>query len=154
MKLLAMLLLCASLRAGEEQPIPFSHKTHTKSGIKCQDCHTLKKPGFAAGLPKEQTCMGCHATIKADSPPIQKLAEYAKANKPVPWVRIYRLPDYVWFSHAVHHQEAALACETCHGPVAEREVVTKEKPITMIACMDCHRQNKAPNGCNVCHDTR
>jgi len=150
---LLLLLLCVGLQA-EDQPIPFSHKQHTKAGIKCQDCHTLKKPGFAAGIPSEQTCMGCHSTIKKDSEAIQKLAGYAKAKKSVPWVRLYRLPDYVWFSHAVHHQEANLACEVCHGPVAEREVMSKEKPITMVACMECHKQSKAPNGCTVCHDTR
>jgi Cytochrome c7 and related cytochrome c/Cytochrome c3 len=150
---LLLLLVCGVLHA-EDQPIPFSHKQHTKAGIKCQDCHTLKKPGFAAGIPGEQTCMGCHATIKKDSEAIQKLAGYAKAKKSVPWVRLYRLPDYVWFSHAVHHQEANIACEICHGPVAEREVMSKEKPITMVACMECHKQNKAPNGCTVCHDTR
>jgi hypothetical protein len=98
--------------------------------------------------------MGCHTTIKKESEAIQKLAGFAKTRKPVPWVRLYRLPDYVWFSHTVHHQEANISCETCPGPVAEREVMSKEKPITMASCMDCHARSKAPNGCTVCHDTR
>jgi hypothetical protein len=136
------------------QPIPFSHKTHVAAGVKCLDCHPIRKPGFAAGLPKEQTCMGCHATVKADSPAIQKLAAFVKSKTEVPWVRIYRVPDYVWFSHESHHREAGIACETCHGPVAQRDVLAKEKPTSMAACMECHTAHKAPNECNFCHDTR
>ena len=63
-------------------------------------------------------------------------AEFAKDKKPVPWVRVYQLPGYVWFSHKVHMKKGA--CETCHGPVAERDVLTREKPITMTACKACH----------------
>ena len=152
---LAALLAAAEDKPPAPQPIPFSHKAHTAAAVKCLDCHTLRKPGFAAGLPSEQTCMGCHATIKADSPAIQKLAEYARAKKPAPWVRVYRIPDYVWFSHAVHHKEANIGCEVCHGPVGERQVLTKEKPTSMASCMECHARNKAPNDCSgVCHDVR
>jgi hypothetical protein len=136
------------------QPIPFSHKTHVAAGVKCLDCHPMRKPGFAMGLPREQTCMGCHATVKADSPAIQKLASFAKAKTEVPWVRIYRVPDYVWFSHESHHREAGIACETCHGPVSQRDVLVKEKATSMAACMECHTAHKASNECNFCHDTR
>jgi hypothetical protein len=154
-----LLLLVAALLAAEDkpvppQPIPFSHKTHTAAGLKCLDCHPIRKPGFAAGIPREQTCMGCHSTIKTESPAVQKLAALAKARRPVPWVRVYRIPDYVWFSHEAHHKEAAISCETCHGPVAERDVIVKEKPVSMASCMDCHTARKAPNDCDFCHDTR
>jgi hypothetical protein len=138
----------------KQQPIPFSHKTHAAAGIKCMDCHPMRKPGFAAGLPREETCMGCHVSIKTESPAIQQLARHAKLRKPVPWVRIYRIPDYVWFSHEAHHKEAGIACDACHGPVAERETLAQERPTTMAACMDCHRVRKAPNDCNFCHETR
>jgi cytochrome c7-like protein len=155
---LLLLWFWAALLGAEDapplQPIPFSHKTHTAAGVKCLDCHALRKPGFAAGIPGEQICMGCHASVKADSEAIQKLAGYARAKKPVPWVRVYRIPDYVWFSHALHHKEAEIGCEVCHGPVGEREVVAKEKPVTMVSCMECHAGRKAPNGCTVCHETR
>jgi hypothetical protein len=155
---LAVLAFVFAARAAEEppaaQPVPFSHKTHADVGIKCLDCHAIRKPGFAAGLPKDETCMGCHATIKTGSPAVQKLAAHAKAKKPLPWVRIYRIPDYVWFSHEAHHKDAGIGCEACHGPVAERDVLTKEKPTSMKACMDCHAARKAPNDCNFCHETR
>ena len=147
----AALLLCAQAL---QQPIPFSHRAHTAEGVKCLDCHAIRKPGFAAGLPKEETCMACHSTIKTDSQSVQKLANYFKDKKPVPWVRVYRVPDYVWFSHESHHKVAQIACETCHGPVAERDVLTKEKPTSMASCMECHAARKAPNECNFCHETR
>jgi hypothetical protein len=106
--------------------------------------------GEMATYPPESLCMSCHATVKKDSPNIKKLAEFAKEKKPVPWVRIYKLPDYVWFSHKVHMKKAT--CETCHGPVAERSVLTKEKPINMTSCMSCHDETDAPNECNICHN--
>jgi hypothetical protein len=164
MRLFALipLLLMLSGRAHSQQsaeqpppqPIPFSHKVHTNAGIKCLDCHPIRKPGFAAGLPREAACMGCHATIQSSSPAVQKLAAAAKARRPIPWIRIYQIPDYVWFSHEAHHKDAGISCETCHGPVAERDVLTKERPTSMAACMNCHAQRKAPNDCNFCHETR
>ncbi len=138
---------------GPKQPIPFSHKIHVGMGLKCLDCHAMKDPGFAAGYPKEATCMACHAAVKTDSPHIRRLAEYEKKNEAVPWVKVYRVPDYVYFSHAFHHQDAGVACGTCHGPVAERDVIAREKPVTMAACMSCHDKTGAPNECDLCHDT-
>jgi hypothetical protein len=38
--------------------------------------------------------------------------------------------------------------------VAEREVMRKERDITMGACMDCHRARQASNQCNFCHEPR
>lgn len=136
------------------QPIPFSHKVHAKLGLDCVDCHKMEDPGFAAGYPKEETCMLCHASVKADSPGIQKLADFAAAGEPVPWVKVYRVPNYVYFSHAFHYFDAEIACEKCHGPVAERDVIVKEKPTSMVACMACHDEMGASNDCNLCHDAQ
>ena len=49
--------------------------------------------------PPTAFCMGCHQTIAADRPSIQKLAEFAASGKPVPWVRVYQVPDYVFWQH-------------------------------------------------------
>lgn len=135
-----------------EQPLPYSHKTHVALGLNCRDCHAIADPGFAAGYPAEATCMACHAAIKTDSPHIQLLAKLNAEGTAVPWNRVYRVPDFVWFSHASHVEDAAVECETCHGPVAQREVLFQEKPTTMAACMDCHARNNAPNDCDLCHD--
>jgi hypothetical protein len=96
--------------------------------------------------------MACHAAIKADSPHIQKLAEAEKSQKPVEWVKVYKVPDYVWFSHQTHVTDAKVSCDTCHGPVAERQAIFKEKPTSMVSCMDCHAQHEAPNDCDLCHN--
>jgi hypothetical protein len=136
-----------------EQPIPFSHKTHAGASLKCLDCHAIRPPGDRAGLPTEAVCMGCHATIKKDSPPIAKLAGYARRKTPVPWVRIYKLPKMVYFSHQVHHNQAGVDCAVCHGPVAERAALGQEKSIAMVECMKCHDQYKASNKCDLCHDS-
>ncbi|MBM3740139.1 MAG: cytochrome c3 family protein [Acidobacteria bacterium] len=135
-----------------EQPLAFSHKTHvTAAKLKCQDCHTMSGEGFQAGIPKESFCMGCHVAIKKESPQIQKLASFAKEKKAVPWARIYRVPDIIWFSHSVHAKDKGFACDTCHGPVGERDVLFKEKPTNMTSCMACHAAHKASNGCDFCH---
>ncbi len=149
----AGLLLLAAGLYGQQQPVPYSHKTHLAMGLKCNACHKNADPGELMGLPAVSFCMGCHLSIKADSPHIQRLAAAAKESKPIPWVRVYRIPHYVYFSHRVHGQ-AGVTCETCHGPVRERDVISKEVAQNMAACMACHAAAKAPNDCNTCHEER
>ena len=52
----------------------------------------------------------------------------------------------------MHVQKGKIGCEDCHGPVAEREVLSKEKPASMPFCMDCHKQKGAPVNCHTCHE--
>jgi hypothetical protein len=136
------------------QPLPFSHKQHVSSGLDCKDCHAMPEPGDEATLPATSKCMTCHIAIKKDSPAIQRLADYDKKGEPVPWKRVYRVPEYVFFSHKVHLISAKATCDTCHGPVRERDVIRKEKETSMAACMDCHRTAGASTECNFCHDPR
>ena len=106
------------------------------------------------GLPATAKCMSCHNAIKTDSPNIQKLAQFHKDGQPVPWVRVYRLPDFVDFSHKAHLATGKATCENCHGPVRERDVIRKEMDTSMAGCMDCHRTNNASVACNFCHEPR
>lgn len=146
----ALLLLFLSA----DQPVAFSHKKHTElAKLACKDCHTMPAPGEMATIPATSKCMGCHVAIKTDSPQIAKVTAYHKEKRPVPWVRVYEIPGYVFFSHKVH-TEAGAKCETCHGPVGERDVLTKEVKHNMGSCMECHRQHKAPNDCESCHEKR
>lgn len=140
-------------RKAPEQPVPYSHKTHLSMGLKCKNCHTNPDPGEAMGLPAVTVCMGCHRTIKADSAAIKKLASYAAQGTEPPWIRVYKIPDYVFFSHR-SHTEVGSKCESCHGPVPSRDVIAKETDISMGGCMDCHRRNKASNDCGFCHEPR
>ncbi len=135
-----------------EQPLPYSHKLHVAMGMQCRDCHSIPEPGFLAGYPAEATCMACHTSVKADSVHIRKLAQFSSEGRPVPWNRVYRVPDFVWFSHASHVVDAAVSCEVCHGPVAERDALFQERPTTMASCMECHAEYGASNDCDLCHD--
>jgi hypothetical protein len=136
-----------------QQPIPYSHKTHLALGLTCQGCHTNRDPGETMGIPETSVCMGCHKTIAASKASIKTLASYAADNRRVPWVRVYRIPGYVFFSHREHLKSGA-KCENCHGPVAERDALFRESDLSMGGCMDCHRRNNAPNDCTYCHDPR
>lgn len=142
------------LRPAPEQPIPFSHKLHTANGLACKQCHPIPEPGDFATIPKTSFCMGCHSTIKKESPHIAKLAAFHAEGKRVPWLPVYRVPDWVSFNHRKHVSVEGVSCETCHGPVKEREVLRREREISMASCMDCHRAHRASNECLLCHDQR
>ena len=58
------------------------------------------------------------------------------------WVRIHKLPDYVYFDHSVH-VTAGVGCVECHGRIDQMEQVRMEKPLSMGWCLDCHRDVKA-----------
>lgn len=135
------------------QPVPYSHKLHLAMGLACKNCHTNPDPGEMMGIPTVKVCMGCHKTIKTDSPHIQKLARHAEEKTEPEWARVYQIPSYVFFSHRVHTAWGA-KCETCHGPVATRDALWREVSIAMGNCMDCHRTNKASNDCTFCHEAR
>ena len=137
-----------------EQPLPYSHKQHLALGLECRTCHVNPGAGRLMSYPPTATCMACHRGIAADRPPIQKLAAYAASGKPVPWVRVYRVADYVFWKHSTHLQ-AGVACADCHGPVAERDVITQETNIvTMPGCLACHNTRQVFTDCGDCHAPR
>lgn len=144
-------LLPAALVHGQQQPIPYSHKTHLGVGLECSACHKNADPGSFMGLPAESFCMSCHQAIKTDSPHIQKLAAAAEAGESMEWVRVYEIPKFVYFSHR-RHLEAGATCETCHGAVREMDVMTKVMEHNMKSCMACHETAGAPNDCGTCHE--
>jgi hypothetical protein len=133
------------------QPIPYSHKKHLSFGMQCKDCHTNPEPGKLMTFPAASKCMECHVTIAKDSPSIQKLAEYAKSQKPIPWVRVYTvLPGVAW-NHRSHLQ-AGVKCETCHGQVSQMEAMSEVTSVTtMYSCLSCHELSHAKSACDTCH---
>ena len=87
--------------------------------------------------------MYCHIEIAKAKPSIQKLAAIAKSKEPVPWVRVFTLPDFVFFDHRFHLQNGA-KCEDCHGPVAERDELADDLHSTkMVFCQTCHVKTQA-----------
>ncbi|HWF05632.1 MAG TPA: cytochrome c3 family protein [Candidatus Angelobacter sp.] len=136
---------------GPVQPVPFSHKEHAGTlRMPCQYCHTLSRSGETLLIPRGQFCMQCHANVATDQPGVRKLAEYAKTDRTIPWVRIYELPSFVSFSHKVHLQHGA-TCAECHGQVAQRIRLYQESDISMATCVNCHRAKQASTDCSTCH---
>ena len=144
----------ADLPPAPVQPLPFSHKVHAAQKLACKDCHAMADPGDQAGLPAVSRCMACHKTIATGRPAIARLAEFAARSEPIPWRRVYRVPDYVAFSHKAHVEKAKTGCDTCHGPVQDRDAIRKEKPTSMASCMDCHKERGASLACDFCHEMK
>ncbi len=146
------------------QPIHYSHKIHAGDNkIECKYCHSSARMSKTAGIPSLNVCMNCHKSISEvaeatateehtkefyDSQ-IQKLYKavgwdadsqsYTGKTEPVKWVRIHNLPDFAYFNHSQHVMVAGVACQKCHGPVEEMEVMYQHAPLTMGWCVNCHR---------------
>jgi len=135
-----------------KQPIAFNHKIHAENNLECTDCHPGAEKKWIAGMPTLEDCMVCHQAIATEHEEVRKMAQLSSLKmKKVDWVRVYDLPDFVYFSHK-RHAKAGADCETCHGPVATREVLMQEKSINMISCMKCHAEHGASSECFLCHD--
>lgn len=61
---------------------------------------------------------------------------------PIEWIRIHNMPDHVYFNHAQHVTVGQMACQNCHGPIEEMEVVYQYSPLSMGWCINCHRQTE------------
>lgn len=126
------------------QPVPYSHKLHVgEYGLDCRYCHTAVEQGPQASIPAAETCMNCHAIVKHDSELLAPVRESVQTGKPIEWVKVHRLPDYAYFSHA-EHVTKGVGCVECHGRVDQMEVVKVTQPLSMSWCLDCHR-DPAPN---------
>jgi Cytochrome c7 and related cytochrome c/Class III cytochrome C family len=123
-----------------QQPVQFSHKHHSgDDGIDCRYCHTSVESSASAGMPSTQTCMNCHTQIWADSPYLEPVRESWRTGKPIEWVRVHDLPDYVYFNHSIHVAKG-VGCSTCHGRIDQMPVVYQAAPLQMEWCLACHRQ--------------
>lgn len=91
------------------------------------------------------------------------LAEYTGEQKPIEWVRIHNMPDFVYFSHEQHVVagetailkairentipnakelnliEDSQVCFACHGDVSKMDEVKMANDFTMGWCIECHR---------------
>ena len=105
-------------------------------------------------LPAAAKCLSCHSSVAKEKPSIQKLAQFAKAKEPIPWVRVYVVAAGVYWNHRAHLQ-AGSTCQNCHGDIAQMERTAQVSDVTtMRGCVACHKQRQAPTGCNVCHDDK
>lgn len=123
-----------------EQPVPFSHRHHVgQLGIDCRYCHTSVEQSSFAGIPPTETCMTCHSQIHANSPMLQPVRESWRTGKPLPWVRVHDLPEFVYFNHSVHLKKG-IGCVTCHGQVEQMALMWQVHTLHMEWCLQCHRE--------------
>ena len=142
------------------QPIKFPHPVHVqKLGMNCLYCHYSANKSPDPGLPALSTCMGCHASIGPDRPAsdlgpkrtsaeIKKLWDYADVKtpmtpglgpnaRPIPWIRIHKVPEYVHFPH-MRHVNAGVTCQSCHGQIQKMNQVYQFASLNMGWCVSCH----------------
>jgi mono/diheme cytochrome c family protein/Na+-transporting methylmalonyl-CoA/oxaloacetate decarboxylase gamma subunit len=135
------------------QPIAFSHKIHAgQYEIDCNYCHTGVRKSKSANIPSPNICMNCHSAIKTDSKEIQKIYAAVETNTPIEWVRVHNLPDLAYFNHSQHVEVGEIACQTCHGPIEEMDVVYQYSPLTMGWCINCHRETDVNTKGNEYYD--
>jgi hypothetical protein len=121
------------------QRVPFSHEHHVNGlGLDCQYCHTSVVTSSFAGIPPTHTCMTCHSQIWNTSPMLEPVRESYRTQKPLQWIRVNDLPDFVYFNHSIHIAKG-IGCETCHGRVDLMPLTWKQNSLFMRWCLDCHR---------------
>jgi hypothetical protein len=127
-----------------EQPLQFSHMHHvTDDGIDCRYCHTSVETSSFAGIPPTKTCMNCHSVLFANAAFLEPVRGSFRDNRPLHWVRVHDLPDFVYFNHSIHIKKG-VGCETCHGRIDQMPLTYQQNSLLMEWCVDCHR-NPAPN---------
>lgn len=138
-------------RLGPQQPIYFSHRIH--AGVKeisCRFCHPYVDRSQNAGIPAVALCFFCHTYIIPGHPQIMKERWHLDTKTPVPWVRVFYIPDYVKFNHQPHIR-TGIDCAACHGEVKRYDRLMKVD-FKMAFCVNCHKQKNAPLDCWLaCH---
>ena len=124
-----------------EQPIAFPHKVHAGDNrIPCLYCHYAARTSRHAGIPPAGLCMNCHSMLEKQTTAIEKLKEAVAEQRPIVWVKVHNLPDFVYFNHS-QHVLSGVACQRCHGPVESMDRVKQVSPLTMGWCLECHREH-------------
>lgn len=160
------ILFSHKIHAGQDQiPCQYCHSFPTKSRVagmpsiqKCIGCHQI-----IAGQDSEYYFGNKIINIKQE---IQKLRDYwAKTEnkwltqnmpsengepakdfnylgqkEPIPWVRVYYLPEHVHFNHK-RHILRGFECKTCHGDVATMDQLYPVQKVEMGWCVGCHEKN-------------
>jgi len=131
------------------QPIPFSHGHHVGGlGLDCRYCHAAVELGRFAGLPPTETCMTCHSQLYTDAAMLAPLRQSLAEGRPIAWIRVVQLPDFVYFDHSIHVTKGVV-CASCHGAVEKMPLMHEAKGFFMGFCLDCHRA--APTGRDITH---
>ena len=136
------------------QPIDFSHYVHnTKYKIPCMACHQRVLFDARAGIPNVDVCSACHFSLVKKMPKEEQVFKYVKSHKQIPWLSIYYVPDFVYFSHRRHVGIGKLDCKLCHGDMGSltSPPTTQFLHIRMQNCINCHEQRHVSTDCGQCH---
>jgi len=136
------------------QPIGFNHRIHVQElEMACDECHLYAVNGVRATIPNIAVCGDCHDEPLTESIHEARLMEYVNSDTPLPWQKVYWVPDHVYFSHRRHTGIAGIECQACHGPIEEQEepLTRPLVRLTMEHCMACHEQTGTSNDCILCH---
>ena len=130
-----------------EQPIKFSHAVHAgQNKTDCNYCHYTAKISKTAGIPPGSVCLNCHFLVRngtrSGATEIAKVIGALDEKRAVQWVRIYKLPDFVFFSHEQHVSAGQINCEACHGDVKKMDRIYQYPDLSMGWCLDCHKTRK------------
>lgn len=121
------------------QVVPFSHAHHVGAlGLDCRMCHTDVEHAAFAGLPATHICMTCHSQLWTNAAMLAPVRNSYTSGTPLQWMRVNRVPDYVFFDHSIHVAKG-IGCSSCHGPVEKMALMREEQPLTMGWCLQCHR---------------
>jgi len=141
----------ADLAVHDQQPITFSHQRHAgQLGVACQFCHRFASVSPVAGVPPVSICMTCHQSMPTQQPDLKRLTLYWNEQRPIPWIRLQRLPDHVYFTHEMH-LFAGVTCQDCHGMVEKMMGTPRASTFEMGWCLTCHQQQHASTDCWTCH---
>ncbi len=161
-------------KAEVAQPIAFNHKKHVEAGWECVNCHPYVEEQPFAGLPTAQDCVDCHRSEMPKYPDNKKMREITEQleqliaeGRDIPWVKVHRVADHVYFSHRRHVAIGKLDCKECHGDVANmtepftrhafplpsfpKEFAYDESVRKMEWCRSCHMEKGVTVDCAACH---
>lgn len=161
---------CQYCHAGVEK----SRHAGIPSASTCMNCHRFVTSSWKEAKPQRESDQGMSYTgNRPVSLELKKLydavgydakrLEYDEKipGKPIEWIRVHNLPDFVHFDHR-RHVNSGVTCEHCHGPVKAMERIQQWSNLTMGWCVNCHRDvNKglmsslqgksASTDCSACH---
>jgi predicted CXXCH cytochrome family protein len=145
---------CFTCHGGAEK----SRHAGIPSASTCMTCHKFIKNTKGAIVAEQELAKkeGRKPEQKV-SPEIQKIYDALALNekmerdpnkkpKPIEWVKVHNIPDFVYFDHRPHIN-AEVDCQKCHGAIESMERVRQVSSLSMGFCVKCHRDVKK-NGLN------
>ena len=127
------------------QPVAFSHAIHADQlGIDCRYCHNAVEKSWYSNIPASSVCMNCHNQVLKDDPKLAVVRDSYQTGKPIPWIQIHKLPDYVYFNHSVHVNRG-VSCVECHGQINKMDEVYQAKPLEHVLLPRMPSRSRRPS---------